>query len=94
LAGVLNALAIIFGYAFSKALISTVRGSGVEVVIGLARQTRLPLVAEPLALDVPVLGEPDEPLPPVLLLLPHAVRASADAIPNAVSSTALERPNR
>src|SRR5262249_61583729 len=44
------------GYTFWKSLISTVRGSGAEVVIGLAHQTMLPLVADPRGLAEP----PDE----------------------------------
>src|SRR5215472_9617640 len=44
------------GWTFSKLLISTVRGSGVEVVIGLVYQTMLPLVADPAGLA----GPPDE----------------------------------
>jgi hypothetical protein len=65
----------IFGYAFSNALISTVRGSGLEVVMGLAHQVMLPLVAAPLALGagaaLPL--ELDEPL------LPQAATLSATA---------------
>src|SRR5215470_1145648 len=72
-----------FGYTFSKALISTVRGSGLEVVIGLAHQVMLPLVAEPLAegaaagLDVPLL---------------HAAAVSAAVTPMAVISTTRDLP--
>jgi hypothetical protein len=39
------------GYAFSKASISTTRGSGLVVVMGLAHQVMFPLVAEPLAAE-------------------------------------------
>src|SRR5215467_2183868 len=66
----------IFGYAFSKALISTVRGSGVDVVIGLAHQTMVPLVADPGGLAEPppdALGVLDDELPP------HAASASVRA---------------
>jgi hypothetical protein len=63
-------------------LISTVRGSGVEVVIGLAHQTMLALVGLPVAL-----GVADE-----LPLLPHAASVSAEATPSVVSSASLDLP--
>src|SRR5215469_3345134 len=70
-----------FGYTFSKALISTVRGSGLVVVIGLAHQVMLPLVAEPLGeLGACVAAGLD-----VVLLL-HAVAVSAAVTPMAVIS--------
>jgi len=75
----------IFGYAFSKALISTVRGSGVDVVIGLAHQTMVPLVADPGGLAEPppdALGVLDDELP-------HAASASVRA---AASEAAIARP--
>src|SRR5436853_6652717 len=69
-----------FGYTFSKALISTVRGSGLVVVIGLAHQVMFPLVAEPLALGAPALGALDG-------LLLHAPSATAEARPSVAHST-------
>jgi hypothetical protein len=73
----------IFGYFFSKALISTVRGSGAEVVIGLAHQTMFPLVAEPFAFGAPLL--PELPEPPEL---PHAASVSTQAAASAVNTAA------
>jgi hypothetical protein len=76
-----------FGYAFSKASISTVRGSGFVVVIGLAHQVMLPLVAEPLGeLGACVAAGLD-----VVLLL-HAVAVSAAVTPMAVISMSRDRP--
>jgi hypothetical protein len=75
-------LTLMFGYACSNALISTVRGSGLVVVMGLAQKVMLPLVALPLALEAAEepaalgeLDEPDEEPPPLL----HAAAASATA---------------
>src|SRR5580704_11081774 len=71
----------IFGYAFSKALISTVRVSLAPVpVMGLADQTMLPEVVEPMP------PEDDEVLG---LLLPHA--ASATALTAAAASAPIAR---
>jgi hypothetical protein len=76
--------------------ISTARGSGCEVVIGLAHQVMLPLVAEPLAAEVPPPpAEPDELPEPVLGVLDellHAPSVSAVATPSAVSRTNLDLP--
>jgi hypothetical protein len=76
-----------FGYTFSKALISTVRGSGLVVVIGLAHQVMLPLVAEPLAAGA--LAVPEALLDGLLL---HAAAASAAVTPMAVISMTRDRP--
>jgi hypothetical protein len=77
----------IFGYTFSKASISTVRGSGVLVVIGLAHQVMLPLVAEPLTAGA-LAG-----LDPLLDgLLPHAAAVSAAVTPRAVISMTRDLP--
>src|SRR5262249_37623180 len=72
-----------FGYTFSKALISTVRGSGVVVVIGLAHQVMLPLVAEPLAEGAAAWLD-------VLLL--HAAAVSTAVTPMAVISMTRDLP--
>jgi hypothetical protein len=72
-----------FGYAFSKASISTVRGSGFVVVIGLAHQVMLPLVAEPLGEDAAAGLD-------VLLL--HAPAVSAAVTPMAVISMTRDLP--
>jgi hypothetical protein len=74
-------LTLMFGYACSNALISTVRGSGLVVVMGLAQKVMLPLVALPPALeaadDPPAAGELDEPdEPDEPLLHAAAVRAT------------------
>jgi hypothetical protein len=76
-----------FGYAFSKAPISTVRGSGLVVVIGLAHQVMLPLVAEPLAAGA-------EAVLDALLdgLLLHAAAVSAAVTPMAVMSMTRDLP--
>src|SRR5215468_8622699 len=74
-----------FGWTFSKPLISTVRGSGVEVVIGLAHQTMLPLLADPGGLAEP---PPDE-LGGLDVELPHAASASVSA---AASEASVARP--
>jgi hypothetical protein len=79
LVGAERSVTWIFGYFFSKALISTVRGSGAEVVIGLAHQTMFPLVAEPLAFGAP---PPPPPEPP------HAASVSAETAASAVNATA------
>jgi hypothetical protein len=64
-------------------LISTTRGSGLLVVMGLAHQVMLPLVAEPLALEVleepGALGELDEELL-------QAAALSATVTPTAATS--------
>src|SRR5215471_260862 len=72
-----------FGYAFSKALISTVRGSGLVVVIGLAHQVMLPLVAEPVGEDAAA---------GVDGLLLHAPAVSAAVTPMAVISMTRDLP--
>src|SRR5262249_18390096 len=61
----------VFGWALAKFVIRTVRGSGVEVVIGLAHQTMLPLVADPAGL-----AEPPDELGALDDELPHAASAS------------------
>src|ERR1700758_2285176 len=77
-----------FGYAFSKALISTTRGSGLVVVIGLAHQVMFPLVADPLAagaLAPDAAGELGDPLL-------HALMASTAAALAAAASARRRRP--
>ena len=73
-----------FGYCFSNALISTVRASFAPVpVSGLADQTMLPEVAEPVAELVGGLTAVDElvlpPSAPVVLLLPPLEPQAASA---------------
>jgi hypothetical protein len=91
-----------FGYCFSNVLISTVRASLAPVPdSGLADQTMLPEVAEPVAEDVgdptaveEPLAEPDaevlEPSAPVELLPPplepHAANASTPVAASATPS--------
>jgi hypothetical protein len=64
------------------------------VVIGLAHQVMLPLVAEPLAFDVPPLLDDELPLLAELPLLPllQAASASTDATPSVVNSASFGRP--
>src|SRR5579863_7693906 len=75
-----TSVTLMFGYAFSKALISTVRASLAPVpVSGLADQTMLPEVA------VAAVAGADE-LPPPAPLLPHADTASAATLAIAASA--------
>ncbi|MEO8906812.1 MAG: hypothetical protein ABI310_01925, partial [Microbacteriaceae bacterium] len=73
-------LTLIFGYAFSNAEISTVRGSVPLVVIGLAHQVIEPEVALPLAAEL------DDPL--LLLVLPPELHALSATIEAAAVTTA------
>src|SRR5215475_6911541 len=75
---------LIFGCTFSNALISTVRGSGWVVVIGLAHQTIVPLLALPLGFEPPPLAVGAE--------LPHAARVSAEVAASAVTSSDMRLP--
>ena len=83
------------GYCFSNALMSTVRASLAPVpVSGLADQTMLPDVAEPVAelvgaataVDELVLPPPRAPVLDVLLLPPLEPQAASARTPAAVSA--------
>jgi hypothetical protein len=71
----------IFGYAFSNWPMRTVRGSVPEVVIGLAHQVMLPLVAEPDTAGALAPPEGPDELPPL-----HAETASRAATPTAAAA--------
>jgi hypothetical protein len=81
-----------FGYTFSKALISTVRGSGLVVVIGLAHQVMLPLVAEPLAGGAVAVPDVGLLAGALVVLLLHAAAVSAAVTPMAVISMTRDLP--
>src|SRR5215475_7937059 len=74
---------LIFGCTFSNALISTVRGSGWVVVIGLAHQTIVPLLGLPFGFEPPLAVVPE---------LPHAARVSAEVAASAVTSSNMRPP--
>src|SRR5262249_20759894 len=74
---------LIFGCTFSNALISTVRGSGWVVVIGLAHQTIVPLLGLPFGFEPPLA---------VVAELPHAARVSAEVAASAVTSSDMRPP--
>src|SRR5580698_69052 len=87
-----TSVTLMFGYCFSNALMSTVRASLAPVpVSGLADQTMLPEVAEPVAelvgeataVDELVLPFPNAPVPVELLLPPLEPQAASASTPTA-----------
>src|ERR1700734_2041256 len=94
--GMDTSVTLMFGYCFSNALMSTVRASFAPVpVSGLADQTMLPDVAEPLAelvgepaaVAVLELPFPSAPVPVELLLPPLEPQAASASTPTAASAT-------